>query len=297
LFSNLKGGVAKTTNAVAIAEFLAEAGNRVLVIDADHQCAAGELLLGEDRFLRCEGRGKTLHDLLSAIVKDEFHPDTFNQHVVPVVSDDDANWRSRLSVIPGSIRIDDFQQIYNGARKHYYSNDEFRTAVNRRLNLLRTWLAKNYDYVLIDCPPSLPLQVQMLVKVSGAYIVPSVPDKLSVRGAAYLVDRLRRKNIKLPGLGMLWSLYREANSVHRQMVIMERRRKDIFEGIPDAFKTIVPNATAIVKALESVEHSLNAKYTWPFANMYKSLVKEIEERCKKLPKTKRRQSRRKLASV
>ncbi len=54
LMLNMKGGVAKTTNAVAIAECLADQGRKVLVIDADHQCMASELLIGEDRLLRCE---------------------------------------------------------------------------------------------------------------------------------------------------------------------------------------------------------------------------------------------------
>ncbi len=49
LFVNLKGGVAKTANAVAVAECLAESGYRTLLIDADHQCMAGELLIGEER--------------------------------------------------------------------------------------------------------------------------------------------------------------------------------------------------------------------------------------------------------
>ena len=44
MFSNLKGGVAKTTNAVAVAECLAWRGHKTLVIDADHQCTASELL-------------------------------------------------------------------------------------------------------------------------------------------------------------------------------------------------------------------------------------------------------------
>ena len=54
LFVNLKGGVAKTTNAVAVAECLADSGYRTLLIDADHQCMSGELLLGESRLLKCE---------------------------------------------------------------------------------------------------------------------------------------------------------------------------------------------------------------------------------------------------
>ena len=46
LLVNLKGGVAKTTNAVAMAECFAAEGYRTLLIDADHQCMAGEMVLG-----------------------------------------------------------------------------------------------------------------------------------------------------------------------------------------------------------------------------------------------------------
>ena len=49
LFVNLKGGVAKTTNAVAVAECLADSGYRTLLIDADHQCMSGELLLESEQ--------------------------------------------------------------------------------------------------------------------------------------------------------------------------------------------------------------------------------------------------------
>ena len=97
--------------------------------------------------------------------------------------------------------------------------------------------------------------------------MPSVPDKLSVHGTGYLVERLRRKNIKLPGLGLLWSLYKQANSVHRQMVPLVEHKKEIFKGFPVPFQTIVPNATAIVRATESTSTSLNEKYTYPFAKM------------------------------
>src|SRR3954452_22488799 len=75
LLLNLKGGVAKTTSAVAIAECLAESGYRTLLIDADHQSMSGELLLGEERLLKLDHRRKTLHDLLAAMLDDEFSAD------------------------------------------------------------------------------------------------------------------------------------------------------------------------------------------------------------------------------
>src|SRR5271157_1230224 len=87
LFLNLKGGVAKTTNAVAAAECLAASGYRTLLIDADHQCMSGELLLGESLLLKCERRKITLHDLLAAMLDDHFSAEQFPAYVVPKASD------------------------------------------------------------------------------------------------------------------------------------------------------------------------------------------------------------------
>jgi chromosome partitioning protein len=288
MFINIKGGVAKTTNAVAVSQFLAEAGHRVLLIDADHQCAAGELLLGESRMERCDRQLWTLHDLFREIVKEEFDPDTFGDYVVPLTSDQEVADGRGLSVMPSSLRIDDFQHNYNEGRKEFRSNDEFLSVRDARLRAFRSWLRKNFDYTIIDCPPSLPLQVQMLVKVADAYVVPSIPDKLSVRGAVLLVDRLRRKRFKISGLGTLWSLYREQSVIHREFVRWGRRR-DTSEMIPKPFDTIIPNATPIVRAMEASTESLNAKYTPAFANLYRELIGEIIERCDAAGGTQRHQ--------
>jgi chromosome partitioning protein len=121
----------------------------------------------------------------------------------------------------------------------------------------------------------------MLVKVADAYVVPSIPDKLSVRGSFYLVERLRRKNFTIPGLGTLWSLYREQNAIHRQIVSLARRRQDLFGVIPKPFATIIPNATPIVRAMESSAESLNARYSPEFANLYRELISEIVGRCQR----------------
>src|SRR3954452_2606126 len=105
LFVNLKGGVAKTTNAVAVAECLADSGYRTLLIDTDHQCMSGELLLGESRLLKCEAKKITLHDMMAAMLDDEFKPIQLPYYVVKNVSDI-GDGLSNLSVVPCSIRID-----------------------------------------------------------------------------------------------------------------------------------------------------------------------------------------------
>src|SRR5207248_1476997 len=107
LLINLKGGVAKTTNAVAVAECFAANGHETLLIDADHQCMAGELLLGEGRLLRAERSRTTVHDLLAAMLDDEFDAEQAGQYVVRDCSNIGGGIRE-LSVMPCSVRIDDF---------------------------------------------------------------------------------------------------------------------------------------------------------------------------------------------
>lgn len=279
MFINLKGGVAKTTNAVAVSEFLAEAGHRVLLIDADHQCAASELLLGESCLEHCDWTRSTLHDLFNEMLKYEFEGDTFANYVRPAQSFKTETVAGELSGLPSSLRIDEFHNVYNAARQNFRTNDEFHSVIVRRLRGFRKWLRSNFDYTIIDCPPSLPMQVQLLVKTADAYVVPCIPDKLSVRGSFYLVDRFRRKNFKLPGLGTIWTLYREQNSIHRDMIELADRRKEMFSDIPKVFDTVIPNATAIVRALESKDESLNVKYSHEIAGCYRRLVNEIVDRC------------------
>ncbi|WP_161967906.1 ParA family protein [Fimbriiglobus ruber] len=83
LFLSLKGGVAKTTSTVAVAEYLAEQGNRVLVIDTDHQCGASALLLGEDQLELLEDGRKTLSDLFSEALNLDFDPNRIARFAAP----------------------------------------------------------------------------------------------------------------------------------------------------------------------------------------------------------------------
>jgi chromosome partitioning protein len=279
LFVNLKGGVAKTTNAVAVAECLADRGYRTLLIDADHQCMSGELLLGEDRLLRCERRKMTLHDLLASMLDDDFDPKQLPGYVVPKASNI-GDGLSTLSVVPCSIRIDDFSTNMAKARHGYKSTEEFLATFRRRRERLRRWLASSYDFAIVDCPPSLALQVKVFLGVADGLIVPAVPDRLSVRGSLWLLDRIRRSGVNVAGLGTLWSLYREQNKMHRKVVAAASRGAEPFDRLPRPFEAVIPNAAAIAEATEAGlrPKSFNAKYTPQFARIYRSLCEEIVAR-------------------
>lgn len=276
---NLKGGVAKTTNTVAIAECLASAGFRTLVIDADHQCMASELLLTETGLLRQEKRRKTLHDLLAALLDEDFGPAQFGNFITAPASNINGGI-PRLSVIPCSFRIEDFSTNMAKARRGYHSTEEWGRFFSRRKNHLRNWLSESFDYTIIDCPPSFALQVGLFLSLGDAFIIPSVPDRLSVRGAIFLNDRLKARGFVIKGLGTLWSLFRTQSPLHRRIIKEAGKRVGPLATLPRPFDTIIPNATKIAEAAEEGQtpSSFRAKYTNEFGRLFEQLCQEIVQR-------------------
>lgn len=276
LFVNLKGGVAKTTNAVAVAECLAESGYRTLLIDADHQCMSGELLLGEDRLLKCERRKTTLHDMMAELLNDDFKPEQLAYFAVDRASNIDGGLPD-LSVIPCSFRIDDFATNMAKARRGHRSNDEFLAMFRTRRIALRKWLQTNYDFTIVDCPPSIAIQVKTLLAVGDSIIVPAIPDRLSVRGSLHLLDRIKRMGIKIDKLGTLWTLFRKQNQLHCKVIDAAARKIDFYGQLPPPFTTVIPNAAKIAEATEPGQSpkNFNAKYTAEFAKLYRGLCEEI----------------------
>lgn len=278
-FINLKGGVAKTTNAVAVAEAFASRGRRVLVIDADHQCTASELLLGESRMLEAERGQTTLHDLFRDMFEVDFSADQFDGFVLNHASNV-KEAQSRLYILPSSVRLDEFQTNLARARRGYATGEEFNAAWRRHNRLFQRWLKDHFDHVIIDCPPSLTPHVRFVLQLCDGYIIPSIPDHLSVRGVLRLQERLAKKGMKCPPLGTLWTLFRAQVERHRNIISLVDRRAGRLGGVPVAFKAVIPNAAAIAGAVENggPHASFVAKYTRPFARLYLELCGEIEAR-------------------
>ena len=146
---------------------------------------------------------------------------------------------------------------------------------------MRRWLQSHYDFTIIDCPPSVAIQVRIFLTIATGYVLPTVPDRLSVRGSLYLLDRIRRAGVKLQGVGTLWSLYRQQNAMHRKLIAQTAQGLEPFNQLPRPFQTVIPNAAAIAEATEPGRQpkSFNAKYTPQFGKLYRSLCDEIVKRC------------------
>jgi chromosome partitioning protein len=276
LFLNLKGGVAKTTCAVAVAETLAEAGNHVLVIDADHQRAASKLLLGEKRLAYAEARRRTLHDLLAEVLESGLDTDRLDSYIMRGASNIHGGIPN-LAVLPCSLRIDDFTINMRKGRRSVRSPEEWTGIFTRYVPELRAWLLRHFDYTIIDCPPGIPMQVRTLLKAADGYVVPTVPDRLSLEGSKDLIDRLRRTGIKKHGLGTLWTLFKSNNEIHQRCVRRASWQSSSWSVLPKPFETVIPNATAIARASEGEGSppSLSAKYEPQFAELFKRLSAEI----------------------
>jgi len=280
---NLKGGVAKTTTTVAIADCLASAGHRTLVIDADHQAMSSEMLLGESRFIRLDTNKRTLHDLMGAMMAYDFDISHFERYVTRTASNIGGGLDT-LAVISCSPRIDDVATLLSQRRTALGSSEAYQKLLQQRRTQMAKWVSSNFDFVLIDCPPSLALQVRFLLSITTAYIIPCVPDRLSARGSVYLVDRLRRHGYKVPGLGTLWTLYRHATAMHREFVTGAARWVPLLQRLPQPFKTLIPTATAIPEAMDPTRtpRDFRGKYKTEFAQLFEDLADEINQRLWKL---------------
>jgi chromosome partitioning protein len=215
---NQKGGVGKTTTAINLGAYLARAGNRVLLVDIDPQANATSCL-GID------------HRQLQAGVYDALIGRTPASEVML------HSPKLQLWLLPSSAAL-------AGAQVEIVDLQGRERLLQHALEKIRT----RYDYILIDCPPSLGLlTVNGLVAASAGVLIPVQCEYLALEGLTQLMQTLRRVQAGLfPGLsirGLVLTMFDARTNLSRDVVQEVRRH------FPEqVFNTVIPRTVRLAEA-------------------------------------------------
>ena len=195
--ANQKGGVGKTTTAINLSSCLAEKGQKVLSVDMDPQ---GNMTsgLGVDK----EELENTIYDLIIG-------ESTIEDVLIKDVMDN-------LDVIPTSIDL-------SGAEIELLDINEKEYIVRNAI----TKIKDNYDYIIIDCPPSLSILTINAMTTANSVLVPIQCEYYALEGLSQLIHTVElvrdRLNPDLTIEGVVFTMYDARTNLSLQVVEKDRK--------------------------------------------------------------------------
>ena len=209
--ANQKGGVGKTTTAINLAVSLAKAGKRTVLVDLDPQCNATSGLAVEPT---------KRHPFLQPVPIDQ------------LINEMDTD---RLSLIPGSRSFADSDALAQG---------QVNTAT--KLKQL-TANPANFDYVLVDCPPSLGTLTESALTAATEVLMPVQCEYFAMEGLTQMIHVIRRvmqqRGGQLQFGGVLLTMYDQALELTLEV---EDEVREFFGDI--VYDTVIPRDVAAAEA-------------------------------------------------
>ncbi len=247
--TNQKGGVGKTTTTINLGAALVELGYRVLLVDFDPQ---GSLSVG---------LGVNPHNLEQSIYNLLL---TRNAQVDDILHDTSV---PGLDILPSNIDL-------SAAEVQLVSEVAREQTLQRVLQPLRD----KYDYILIDCAPSLGLLTVNALTACDFVIVPLECEYFALRGVALLTETIEkvaeRLNPRLEILGILATMF-DSRTLHAQEVL--HRVVQAFDD--QVFHTVIRRTIKFPETTVAGEPITTYAAASPGADAYRQLAKEVLLRC------------------
>ena len=179
-FINYKGGVGKTTIAVETAATMASKyGFKVLIIDLDPQTNASFYLVTEERWEQWANTHGSLKDIFQSAINEQ--PFDVGNVIMPNLYDCLDLLPSHLDLLPVDLEL---------AAKWGAQSSEAKMIIKDRLEPVIS--DREYDFVIIDCPPNLNLVTQNALMLSDSYVVVCLPEYFSVRGIGLIETQIEK---------------------------------------------------------------------------------------------------------
>ena len=248
--ANQKGGVGKTTTAMNLAGSLGVLEKKILIVDTDPQANA------------TSGLGHNPKEIKSGIYECLFNNEIANKVIVNTNS-------PNLDLLPANIDL-------VGAELELVNLKEREYRIRQLLNPVKA----NYDYIIIDCAPSLGLLTLNALSASDSVIVPIQCEYFALEGLGKLLNTIKivqqRLNINLQIEGLLLTMYDTRLRLSNQVV---EEVKTHFQDM--VFKTIIHRNVRLGESPSFgktiITHDATSKGAINYLNLASEIIKKNEE--------------------
>lgn len=239
---NIKGGVGKTATAINLSYFAALEGYRTLVWDLDPQGAS-----------------------------------TYYFRIKPKVKGGSKDLVRGKRELDDLIKGTDFENLDLLPADFSYRHmdlilDDSKKKPTRRIHKLIKPLSEEYDFLFLDCPPSISLVSENVFEAADALLVPIIPTTLSLRTLIQLNRFIKDNGLNHVMVLPFFSMADKRKNLHRELM------EQLPQQLPEFLSTPIPNASAVERM--GVERAPVASFAAksPPARAYESLWWDIKQR-------------------